>query len=254
MSSTPKYDALVEKVRKWANRDDVILTDSLIEDFLDYSADLCYRKLRIPPLEHVYSYPAITSSNEGDTSLQLPPDFSELISFSRKDKDGKRYTFSKLLDSNEFQSELTTVPENSFAFKNRDLIFNPKAKIGDVYEVHYYRRLFDLDAKYVVNQANIDNGYAESASQGDNGAVEFPSGSGTYYVGKEVSNWLRDENERVLLFGALAHALDYLGEEERSLRYFQKQAVAIDELNREETFTKSKGGSSVVSYEVNELI
>ena len=251
---TPKFDAMVSKVRDWANRDSSVLSDSLIADFLDYSADYCYRKLRIVPLEHVYSYPAITSGDVDETVLEIPDDFSELIGFSVTDTDSKTYTFTKHMASNEFNNELTTKPNYSFTFRNNNIEFYPKAKLGDVYKLHYYRRLADLDATYVVNQANIDAGNTTAASQGDDDAVEFPSGSGTYYTGNELKNWLRDQNERALLYGALGHAYEYLGEPEKSMMYFQKQEMAVQELNQEEKEKRAKGASNIVTFEVSELL
>jgi len=252
--STPKFDALVEKVRSWTNRDDVVLPDNIVTDCLDYSADYCYRKLRIPPLEYTYQYPVITAGSVGENSLQLPPDFSELISFSRIDKEGKRTSFNKNLSQIEFNNETTLKPEQSFTYKGGFIQFYPTAEEGDVFELHYYRRLYDLDATYVVNQANIDLNNCTLADINTEGAVEFPEGSGTYYVGNEVYNWLRDDNERVILWGALAEAFNYLGEEQKAMLYNQKQELAIQELNTEEKLRKAKGASNMVTFEVSELL
>jgi hypothetical protein len=252
--ATPNFDALVVKVRNWANRDDTVLTDSLITDFLDYSADYCYRKLRIPPLEYTYQYPTITSSTAGETSLQLPPDFSELITFSVIDSNGDRYTFNKQLVEKEFNNKLTTKPLYSFTYKGSEINFYPEAKEGDVYELYYYHRLNDLDATYLVNETNVNLGNCTEVLSTVSGAIEFPSGSGTYYIGNEVYNWLRDSNERVLLWGAFANVLDYLGEDERAMKYYQKQELAIDELNREEIIRKTKGAINTVTFEVSELL
>ena len=57
--ATPLYDALVTKVRSWVNRDSNILTDTLVGDFLDYSADYCYRTIKSPPFEETFNYAAI---------------------------------------------------------------------------------------------------------------------------------------------------------------------------------------------------
>jgi len=230
--ATPKFDALVSKVRNWTNRDADILTDALITDFLDYSADFCYRNLRIPPLEYVYKYATITSGSEGETSLQLPPDFTELITFSKTDADGKVYTFNKKLAGNQFKDSLTKVPENSFTYKGNLIQFHPAAKVGEVYELHYYRRLPDLDAVYVDNAANQSAGI----------------------VGDEVYNWLRDDNERLLLWGALGQAFDFLHEEEKANRYYEKQRAGIQELNNEEKQRKAKGASNIVTFEVTEIL
>lgn len=64
----------------------------------------------------------------------------------------------------------------------------------------------------------------------------------TFYGG-EVFNWLRDENERVLLNGALAELFVYLNEPESAQRYFELYKSELDELNREETKRKATGGN-----------
>jgi len=247
--STPKYTALVAKVRDWANRDSTILTDSLVADFIDYSADLCYRELRIPPLEYTYQYPVITSA--GETSLQLPPDMSEIIMFRVIDSAGNSLVFDQKMDMQSFTDKDTTKSSGSFTRKGQNLEFYPAAFVGNVYEIHYYRRLFDMDATYVVNQANIDSGNTTVSSSGVSGAVEI---SGVWYTGNEVYNWLRDDNERMLLWGALHHAHEYLGSDDQAIKYLNKQVQAIGELNREEKKRRVSGASNTATYEVSELL
>ena len=246
--STPLYDALVAKVRSWVNRDSNILTDSLVADFLDYSADLCYRKLRIPPLEHTYTYTAVTSSGVGETTLTLPTDLSEIIQIRKVDSEGNSYVFDEKISLLSMQDDDYTHLQESYARKGNAVIFYPAAKLGDVYEIHYYRRLTDLDARYLVNQDNIDSGFAVASTVDTDGAVEFPASSGNYYVGTEVPNWLRDSNERVLLWGAVSHAFDYVGEDERSAKYATQQLQGIQELNQEEIQRKARGGSHIQTY------
>lgn len=246
--STPLYDALVTKVRSWVNRDENILTNDLVGNFLDYSADYCYRNLRIPPLEHTFVYNAIDSETEGEDSILLPSDLSELIQFSKVNNQSERTVFNERLSLAAMQDKDFNKINANFARKGRALVFEPKAEIGDRFEVYYYRRLPDLDAVYLVNQANINAGLCTIAESGDAGAVEFPASSGTFYTGNEVPNWLRDDHERMLLWGAVAHALDYIGEDERAAKFFAKQKEAIVELNAEETKRKVNGGSMVASY------
>jgi hypothetical protein len=246
--STPLYDAIVTKVRNWVNRDESILTDALVSNFLDYSADYCYRNLRIPPLEHTFVYNAITSETEGEDSILMPSDLSELIQFSKVDNQSNRTVFNERLSLFAMQDKDMTKNNNNFARKGRALVFEPKAEIGDRFEVYYYRRLPDLNATYVVNQANIYAGLAIRVQGIPSGAQEFPAGSNDYYVGTEVPNWLRDDHERMLLWGAVAHALDYIGEDERAAKFFAKQKEAIIELNNEEIKRKVKGGSMVATY------
>ena len=246
--STPLYDALVAKVRSWVNRDSNILTDSLVADFLDYSADLCYRKLRIPPLEHTYTYTAVTSSGVGETTLTLPTDLSEIIQIRKVDSEGNSYVFDEKISLLSMQDDDYTHLQESYARKGNAVIFYPAAKLGDVFEIHYYRRLTDLNARYLVNQNNIDSGLAVASTVDADGAVEFPASSGNYYVGTEVPNWLRDSNERVLLWGAVSHAFDYVGEDERSAKYATQQLQGIQELNQEEIQRKARGGSHIQTY------
>ncbi len=246
--STPLYDALVTKVRSWVNRDSNVLTDALVTDFLDYSADLCYRKLRIPPFEYTYTYATVTSSGVDETTLTLPTDLSEIIQIRKIDAEGNSYVFDEKLSLLSMQDDDYQHLQESYARKGNAVIFYPAAQLGDVYEIHYYRRLPDLDARYLVTQANIDSGLATVSTVDAEDSVEFPASSGNYYVGSEVPNWLRDSNERILLFGAVAHAFDYVGEDERSAKYAAQQLQGIQELNQEEIQRKARGGSHIQTY------
>ena len=61
---TPRYDALVDKVRDWSNKPEVnTIPNSVIQDCLGYSADECYRTLRIPPLEATVTYTVESTDN-----------------------------------------------------------------------------------------------------------------------------------------------------------------------------------------------
>ena len=74
------------------------------------------------------------------------------------------------------------------------------------------------------------------------------------YTGNEVYNWLRDDNERMLLWGALHHAHEYLGSDDQSMKYLQKQMAGIDELNKEEKRRRVLGASNAATYQVSELL
>ena len=50
------YAELTTLVRNWCNRDEEVVSDSIIQDSLRYAADKAYRKLRVPPLENVAEY------------------------------------------------------------------------------------------------------------------------------------------------------------------------------------------------------
>jgi len=70
----------------------------------------------------------------------------------------------------------------------------------------------------------------------------------TYY-GEEVPNWLRDENERILLNGALAEIFVYLNEPESAQRYAELFMNEIQELNREEKQRNTSGGNIQVNFD-----
>lgn len=75
----------------------------------------------------------------------------------------------------------------------------------------------------------------------------------TYY-GTEVYNWLRDENERILLNGALAELFVYLQEPETASMYAQIFTNEIQELNQEEKSRKASGGNIQINLNGNGLI
>jgi hypothetical protein len=69
-----------------------------------------------------------------------------------------------------------------------------------------------------------------------------------------IANWLRDENERILLYGGLAEAYDYLEENELSTRFEKRFYDEIDRLNGEEARRIAKGGNISISFSANGLI
>jgi len=75
----------------------------------------------------------------------------------------------------------------------------------------------------------------------------------TYY-GTEVYNWLRDENERILLNGALAELFIYLHEPDTANMYLQLFQNEIKELNDEEKRRKASGGNVQINLNGNGLI
>ena len=69
-----------------------------------------------------------------------------------------------------------------------------------------------------------------------------------FFYGLEVFNWLRDENVRVLLFGALYQSFDYLADHEMKGNFFEKFAKTIEELNEEEKKRTASGGNVQMNY------
>ena len=206
------YTELVALVRTWSNRDEEVVSDDIIKDSLRYAADKAYRSLRVPPLENVATYAkteleAATTNNtqlqSSKTEIKVPFDLIEIIQIKELDSAGG-----------------TTRVANSI-------------------ELLYYRRLPALDAKYAVTVLNYKAGFLTTS--GGTTALHFVNGDTTNayatateataadtggagtnsanYIGTEVPNWLRDQNERILLYGALVEVFAYVQDDQQAAKY-----------------------------------
>ena len=75
-----------------------------------------------------------------------------------------------------------------------------------------------------------------------------------YYIGTLVPNWLRDQNERVLLMGALAELFAYVQEDDQAQKYLQVFKSEIAELNEEDAKRNASGGNLQVNFNGRGLI
>lgn len=300
-----KYNELRSLVRNWSNRDDQVLSDSVIESALKYSADEAFTKLQIPQLEKTkyflvtedgsmpnttnvdYNNVAVATIKDSTmykntVTLDLPED---LISFIVLRVSGKaQYTDTSLnVDSVGNPIVTSTITDrvanekldirtfyDNYADKSSDLFWARQgAKVlisgnineDDVIELHYYSKLAPLNARedlpnsLTLAQAQLDtDNYEvitalEYSDLDSNDASTYKLISGSYVRAvDEKANWLRDDNERVLLFGALHRVFDYLQEDDQSVKYFQRFTQAIDELNKEEKVRKVSGGNIKVNF------
>ena len=74
------------------------------------------------------------------------------------------------------------------------------------------------------------------------------------FVGLEIPHWLRDENERILLMGALAECFFYLQENDEAQKYAALFASEIAELNNEDVMRNASGGNVQVNFNGRGLI
>ena len=162
---------------------------------------------------------------------------------------------------------------------------------GQMFELYYYRRLPPLDSTYVVNTANaanIDpttvgntNGfitvvemdandttqcplYYTTDSSGDTPVYTFylneadvPEGETSataYFTGNESPNWIKDNHERTILYGALSYVFAYLQELEQAQIYKNLFNEELVKLNSEENLRKYQGGNSVIHFSTGGLI
>lgn len=276
--ATPLYDALVVKVRDWSNKKEAAtIPDAVIEDCLKYSADDACRLLRVPQLEASVQY-TITAANDSDDDdevsiIDIPSDLTEFISLRTIDDDST--VFDQVNDIRTFfNSGAEKYSRYNWCWMGNYIYLRPRLVVGAVIEVRYYRHLPALDALYSVLAINYDVNYA-SASQPylteDAGGTTlwFALNGGTRvaafdteaevdayivlnptytktsqaYVGKEAPNWLRDGNERMVMFGALRYMGAYLFDPDMEARYEKRFMEEVERLNREEKFRRARGGN-----------
>ena len=151
-------------------------------------------------------------------------------------------------------------------------------------ELYYYRRLPALFARYEATQDNanipgalnlvsdaandstvmlsgatLNEQYARNRAMPENIAIptaDILDGNNAMMsvYGARVPNWLLDENERILLMGALAEAFFYLQENEEAQKYAALFTQEIQELNVEDQMRNSSGGNVQVNFNGRGLI
>jgi len=290
------YTELVNKVRDWANRDEQVISDTVIQDCLKYAADKAYRSLRIPPLENVATYDKATleaatttanSNNLSITEIKLPFDLIEFIQIRELDTAGTTTrVFNEKLDIRTFNdgnAEKYT-GFNYWARQQNVIYLSPGFGNGvgnspNSIELYYYRRLPALNAVYSVTVLNYNAGFLTTTGAGAGVAnskqLYFNSATGStayasnadavaadatgtitnaYYIGDPVPNWLRDDNERVLLMGALAEVFAYVQEDDQARKYLELFKSEIVELNDENAKRNASGGNLQVNFNGRGLI
>ena len=277
------YDEMITLVRNWSNRDIEVLPDAIIQDSLRWAADKAYRRLRIPPLEHTVIYDeamllAATSSSNNRfssvTELQIPADLIEFIQIRETDSEGRTTRlFNEKTDVRTF-NDLYSEKYSDIAYWTRFgncIQLSPgfgsvgtnfgSSGVGNsnAIELYYYRRLPALDSRYAVTLANYIAGLLEDAAgmplsaNADSAQADFDRLPDTT-VGAYIPNWLREENERILLMGALAEVFFYLQENEEGQKYAALFTQEISELNDEDRQRTASGGNVQVNFNGRGLI
>ena len=257
------YTQMVEMVRSWANRDAEVLRSADIKTFINFAADNVYRNLRIAPLENVSTYTINIDDNDTETycSIVIPVDATEFIQLRKKDANSLTgYTvYANKADIRSFYEESTSKYDYyNYTREQNEIIVHPNLADGDVLELYYYRRLPEMDARYVVD-SDVTNwmNYVtplDSIPQADRDADPDLVGTAvtinsTQYVGNLVPHWLRDQNEKLVLYGALGEAFMYLNEPEQAAVYMAQFNQEIARLNNEEHKRKYMGGAIQAHYQ-----
>lgn len=84
--------------------------------------------------------------------------------------------------------------------------------------------------------------------------VTFSTTTSTKYIGTEIAHWLRDENEKILLYGALSEAFYYLQDDDQAAKYQKLFYEQIGQLNDEDNKRSSSGGNIQINYSGRGLI
>jgi len=296
--ATPRFDAIVAKVRDWSNKPEVqTIPDSVIQDCLSYSADECYRQLRIPPLESVIEYTVTSADNIGENSLGLP--YGNAYTSFDIPEDLTQFIFLRTIAQADTGTSYSTYPSNvskvfneitdkrtffdlygekysvyNWMWMDNKIYVHPQLAVGAQLQIHYYRRLPALNALYSVIPVNYVIGLSDAnqpyltlvASAGTN--LYFSTSAGVtkcfatsteaaaynatvttkMYTGNEVSNWLRDNNERLVLWGALKELGAYLFDQSMEQRYEKRFAETIFSLNKEEKMRRALGGNTQINF------
>jgi len=302
--ATPRYDALVAKVRDWSNKPEVnTIPDSVIQDCLAYSADECYRTLRIPPLEESVRYTITADDNAGENSLGLP--YGNAYTSFTIPEDLTQFIYLRTIAQENTGTSYSTFPSNvskvfnevtdkrtffdlysekysvyNWMWQEDKIFVHPQLAVGAIVEIHYYKRLPALNAVYNVLPINYLIGLADNVqpylelvvSGGTNlyfstsGGIQKcfatfaaaqaynPTVTTKMYVGKEVSNWLRDQNERMLIWGSLYNLGAYLFDDKMEQRYQAKFLDNVASVNKEEKFRRASGGNVQINFNTNGLI
>ena len=231
---------------------------------------------------------AATNTQSSITELQLPYDLIEFIQIREVDTNGlTTRVFNEKVDIRTFNDTTAEKYSNNnyWARQQNVLYLSPGFGSGNIQnqantiELYYYRRLPALNAVYSVTVLNYNAGFLTTTGAGSGIAnskqLYFNSNTGTtayatqsaaqaadaggtvtatYYIGTATPNWLRDENERILLFGALAELFSYVQEDDQAAKYLQLFTAEIAELNDEDAKRNASGGNLQVNFNGRGLI
>jgi hypothetical protein len=234
---------------------------------------------------------ATTSSNQNNgsiTEIQLPFDLVEFIQIREVDANGiSTRVFNEKVDIRTFNDVLAEkyIGYNYWSRQQNVIYLTPGYGQGgtsgnaNAIELYYYRNLPALNALYAVTVLNYNAGFLTTTGAGagiDNSALLYfnsntsttayatqaaaqaadPAGTvtSTYYKGTLVPNWLRDNNERVVLYGALSQVFGYVQEDEQAAKYLQAFNAEIAELNDEDAKRNASGGNLQVNFNGRGLI
>ena len=250
-----------DRVRDFANKDNTVLPDSLVDQFLGWAADEAYYLLEIPPLERVITISKPThptffndQPDEDFSRVVVPEDTSRIISMMDVANPSRPNTYRDRYSYREFRDECYRRQGDPYIYTRvgNEYLFYPVLTDESALEIFYYARLADVKGERIDSASPQVLYYTDALGQdrrADNDNSYTPVGTTS-----TVGNWLRDQNFRVLLFGALYRAFDYLEENDGMERYLAKFQQEIQLQNSTENNRKNRGGSISMGFDDRNLL
>ena len=273
------YTRFVDMIHTYTNRDATVLPNDLIKNFADMASDDVYRKLRIPPLEATFTYDPLIAAG---SLIGIPGDTIEFIQLRKLDSTTLDVceVYNARSDIRSFYIDnMSKYDGNYYTREVNDLVVHPEMEIGDVMQLHYYKRLPSIYARYSLTGENVALGLMytgvdqttvqDAVEAAEPGAFEadpdllaqitYASGSDAdipqgWYLGALAGNWLRDENLKMVLYGTQAEAYVYLKDAEKAQNFFALRDAEIEDLNTEAKLRAVRGGVAQTHYSGGHLL
>lgn len=246
-------------IRDYANKSESALQDRVVDRALKWAADDIYHVLDYPPFENSLvlrrsTHPQYFNDVEEEdfSRILVPEDFTKMISIMDTVEPSRAIVYNSKLDYRSFRDDYSRNPYDNFIWtrQGHQFLLYPKLPENVCLELFMYRRLPDVKVENIDSADPPVGFYTDSQGQdrrADNDAAYVPVGTTS-----AVFNWLRDSNEKALLFGALGHAFDVLEDEEMKQRWLLRFKEEIAMLSNEENMRRTSGGNLVITYDTNE--
>jgi len=254
---------------EWTTRYTIESADNVGENSLGLPFGNAYTSFYMPEDLTQFNYiRTLAQENTGTSYSTFPSNVSKV--------------FNEVTDKRTFfdlYSEKYSV--YNWMWQDNKIFIHPQLAVGAIVEINYYRRLPSLDATYNVSAINYVIGVPDASQPyvaidasslkiplyfSTSASVEKcfdtlaeataydPTVTTKYYVGKEVTNWLRDNNERLLIWGALHNLGAYLFDDKMEARYEKKFNESLASMNKEEKWRRASGGNVQQNFNTQGLI
>lgn len=246
-------------VRDYANKGESALQDSVVDRSLKWAADDIYHVLDYPPFESVLTLRRTTHpqyfndvEEEDFSRIVVPENFTKMISIMDTIEPARAIVYNSKLDYRSFRDDYSRNPFDNYIWTRQGghFLIYPKLPENTCLELFMYRRLLDIKIERIDSAEPAVGYYTDingATRRADTDAEYTPVGTTS-----AVFNWLRDSNEKALLFGALAHAFDVLEDEDMKQRWLLRFKEEIAMLSNEEHKRRTSGGNLVITYDTND--